>query len=225
MVSIAALLFGAMLAGFLFGSPVTARRLQSAVEHKELAAAYGFLGPAVILAGIFADGHPAVMLAVLGVFALGTALVALRGVAASGTLPAESLTVQPVPAAPAPLPQTSAGELPMPDVRQLCQGLPPVLAGEVLQTLDSLEAAAQRARSGGDARQQFESEQALSEYLPQTVTAWKRQGEAGRRPEELSKALAQIRAIAEGDGGGYGGQDWEVQRRFLAEKSADKQRF
>ncbi|WP_189012401.1 hypothetical protein, partial [Deinococcus malanensis] len=119
---------------------------------------------------------------------------------------------------PAALPaQASAEMLPSLDVRELCRGLPPTLAGEVLATVDQLEAVAVQARASNDTRRAFDARQGLSDYLPETVRAWKAQRDDERDPNELARALTQILRVA---GSETSSRDsvlraWETQQRFL----------
>lgn len=223
--SVGVLLFGALLAYLLFGNATTAYNLRRVLGHREASAVIKWMAPVLFLITMFSEGSLLTLLA-LAVFAFLTVLAALRGETLfhhdGSVLPGAP---QPAPAV-APLPQTATGESVSPlDVRELCRELPAALAGEVMHTVEHLEKAAQQARIGQDARRSFQAEQALSEYLPQTVRAWKGQASETRHPGELADALAQIRDIAEpgAQQSEQARRDWEVQQRFLLSKAAERQ--
>lgn len=223
--AIGVMVLGGLLAFLLFGHPTTARNLRAVFQHKEAISAASFLVPAMFLSGIFADKPTIIMLVTVAVFALGLLGAAIRGEALlsldSEPLPTPEKAPQSTPPI-VPLPQAASGTTPMPDLRELCRGLPAALSGEVMQTVEQLEEAAAQAKRSGDTRRSFDAEQALHDYLPQTVTAWKNQAAESRNPDELLSALAQIRTIANGSGGSeHARQEWEIQQRFLLEKSAD----
>lgn len=211
----AVVLLLALAVGLRFGNARTGANLRTVFARPETAGAVSLLIYAVAVSGVF--GGPVQMLAVLALAFAGLLLAAFRGV----TLVQEVTETPLTPSAqftPAALPaQPSAEVLPSLDVRDLCRGLPPTLAGEVLATVDQLEAVAVQARGSGDTRRAFDARQGLSEYLPETVSAWKAQRDDERDPDELARALTQILRVA---GSGTSSSDsvrraWETQQRFL----------
>lgn len=219
---LAVLLLVALALALLFGNARTGANLRAVFARPETAGVVSLLIPAVAVSGVF--GGPALMLAVLSLAFVGLLLAALRGAALlheAGLPPAS-----PVPAAPPPAPaalpaQPSAEVLPPLDVRELCRGLPPALAGEVLATVDHLEGVAVQARQDGDVRRSFDARQGLGEYLPETVRAWKAQREDERDPAELARALARIQQVAGSDTSSSRSarRAWETQQRFLESRA------
>lgn len=228
---VAVLLLVALVLGLVFGSARTGANLRAVLARPETAGAVALMIPAMAISGVF--GGPWLMLAVLALAFAGLLLAAFRGVAlvqeATLTPPAPSSAAQPPAAqppaaqlAPAALPaQPSAEVLPPLDVRELCRGLPPALAGEVLATVDHLEAVEVQARQGGDVRRSFDARQGLGEYLPETVRAWKAQREGERDPAELARALTQIQRVAGPDtfSSESARRAWETQQRFLESRA------
>lgn len=220
--AVGVLLFGALLAYLLFGNVKTAHNLRRVMGHREARSVVGWMAPTMFLTTIFSNGNVGVVLLAVAVFAFLTVLAALRGETLfQYDAPSE---VPPQPEARVPLPQVATGEQVNPiDVRDLCRELPAALAGEVIHTVEHLERAAEQARSGGDTRRIFHAQQALTDYLPQTVQAWKRQSSESRDPAELADALAQIRDIAQPSAlqSEQAQREWEVQQRFLLSKMAE----
>lgn len=208
----------ALLVVALLGTPRTRRNLIQVLERGDARRLAGLIVPAMFLAGIF--GGNVMMLAVLALAALALLLAAGQ----SAPLLAHGAHEGPLPAT-SPLPQLPAqapGEVAPPiDVRDLCRGLPPTLAGQVLATVEHLENAAREARRSGDTRRTFDAQRSLDDYLPSTVTAWKAQPEAQRDPAELERALAQVQGIAGTDSppGEAARQTWTTQQRFLEARS------
>ncbi|MPY65369.1 hypothetical protein F8S09_01500 [Deinococcus sp. SDU3-2] len=221
---LAVLLLVALTLLLLFGNPRTGANLRAVFARPQAAAVLALMIPAVAVSGVF--GGPWLMLAVLSLAFVALGLAAFRGadlIHEAGLTPAPSIPTVPQPA-PAALPaQPSAEVLPQLDVRELCRGLPPALAGEVLSTVDHLETVAVQAREGGDTRRAFDARQGLGDYLPGTVQAWKAQPEGERDPAELERALGQIRRIAGSDTSSRESarRAWDTQQRFL-EARTDK---
>lgn len=241
--AVGGLLVGALVISLIFGTPVvgfvlllaaasvafagatnleTRRRLTAFFGSEAVVASGGMAVGALVLSGIF--GTPLLMIAVIVIL---TALVFLLGVFAP-TLPgspqvraAEPPTPEqtPLPA----LPAQAQGEAALPiDLRALCRGLPPALAGDVFVTVEHLEQAAARAEAHGQTRAAFDARQSLHDYLPSTVEAWKAQDSADRRAEELAQALAEVRAIADSEDARAAQRlAWETQQRFLRSRSPD----
>ncbi len=180
--------------------------------------------PVFAVAGIFTEGNPLLMILVLVVAALVLAAAMLTVRTGSSSVPDVEEMKQPV-AVPA-LPAQSSGEtISEIDIRALCRGLPPAVAGQVFATVEHLETAAAEARRSGDTRRSYDARQGLTDYLPNTVNAWKAQPEDGRHLDELTRALEQVREIAgAGDSGGENGRRaWETQQRFLAARKGEKE--
>ncbi|KEF35259.1 hypothetical protein RDMS_01915 [Deinococcus sp. RL] len=200
----------------LFGNTRTGANLRAVFARPQTAGALALLIPAVAVSGVF--GGPWLMLAVLSLAFVGLGLAAFRGVGLLSEAGVPTSPALPTVPTPAPLPaQPSAEVLPQLDVRELCRGLPPALAGEVLLTADHLEAALVRASEESDPRRAFDARQSLGDYLPGTVRAWKAQPEGERDPAELERALSQIRRIAGPDTSSRQSarRTWETQQRFL----------
>ena len=203
--------------------PEARRRLTAFFSSKVVQESGGLAVGALVLAGIF--GNEFLMVAVILIL---TALVFALGVFAPtppGGAPVRA-TEPPAEPEPAPVPALPAqaqGEAVSPiDIRALCRGLPPALAGDVFVTVEHLEQAALRAEASGQARAAFDARQSLRDYLPNTVEAWKAQDHADRRAEELAQALAEVRAIADsGDTRAAQRRSWETQQRFLRSRSPD----
>ena len=72
-------------------------------------------------------------------------------------------------------------------------------------------------RSQGDTRRAFDARQGLSEYLPETVRAWKAQQGDERDPDELAQALTLIQRLVGSDTSSKESlrRTWETQQRFL----------
>lgn len=179
--------------------------------------------PAFAVAGIFAADEPLPMILVLmaAALALAAAMLTVR--------PARSPTADvkdvPAPAAVPALPAQSSGEtISEIDIRALCRGLPPAVAGQVFATVEHLETVAAEARNNGDTRRSYDARQGLTDYLPNTVNAWKAQAEDQRDLDELTRALEQVREIAGADdvGGEAGRRAWNTQQRFLSSRKGDK---
>ncbi|MCP2013844.1 hypothetical protein L1280_000972 [Deinococcus sp. HSC-46F16] len=215
---LAVLLLVALTLLLLFGNPRTGANLRAVFARPQAAGVLALLIPAVAVSGVF--GGPWLMLAVLSLAFVGLGLAAFRGVDLiheAGLTPAPPVSAVPQPAPAALAAQPSAEVLPQLDVRELCRGLPPALAGEVLSTVDHLETVAVQAREGGDTRRAFDARQSLGDYLPGTVQAWKAQPEDERDPAELGRALSQIRRIAGSDTSSRESarRAWDTQQRFL----------
>jgi len=216
----AVLLLAALAAFLLRGNARTGTNLRAALSQREAQGVAALLIPAMAISGVF--GGPVMMCMVVGLAMLGLLLVAGQGGAGGDATPQEQdLAGRNVsPSLPV---QTGAEVLPSLDVRDLCRGLPPTLAGEVLVTVEHLETVQVQARQEGQTRRTFDAEQSLRSYLPETVRAWKAQSPDRRDPTELERALEQIRRIpgADEQGGETARRAWETQRRFL-ESRAEK---
>lgn len=210
----AVVLLLALALSLRFGNARTGANLRAVFARPETTGVVSLLIPAMAISGIF--GGPVLMLAVLALAFTGLLLAAFRG----GALVQESMPASLRPSAPhtPALPaQPSAELMPALDLRELCRGLPPVLAGEVLATVDRLEAVALQAGEQGDTRRAFDARQGLSEYLPETVRAWKAQQGDERDPDELAQALTLIQRLVGSDTSSKESlrRTWETQQRFL----------
>lgn len=179
--------------------------------------------PVFAVAGIFADDEPLPMILVLiaAALALAVAMLTVR----TAHSPAAEVKDVPAPAAVPALPAQASGEtISEIDIRALCRGLPPAVAGQVFATVEHLEMVAVEARKNGDTRRSYDARQGLTDYLPNTVNAWKAQAEEGRDLDELTRALEQVLEIAGADdsGGEAGRRAWETQQRFLAARKGGK---
>jgi hypothetical protein len=98
------------------------------------------------------------------------------------------------------------------------------VAGQVVATVEHLETVAAEAKRSGDTRRVYDAQQGLTDYLPNTVNAWKAQAEDQRDLSELEWALTQVREIAGTDDadGEAGRRAWETQQRFLASRKGGK---
>lgn len=184
--------------------------------------AAGLVVPVFVLAGIF--GNPLLMVLVLVIAALLLAAVVF-GFQPAAPTPQEGMEADLKPAAVPALPAQSSGETVSEiDLRALCRGLPPAVAGQVFATVEHLETVAAEAKRSGDTRRSYDARQGLTDYLPNTVNAWRAQAEDRRDLDELTRALEQVREIAGADdsGGEAGQRAWETQQRFLASRRGEK---
>ncbi|MDP9763684.1 hypothetical protein [Deinococcus enclensis] len=212
---------------FLLWNPRTGTNLRNVLGNNEAQGVASMIVPAMFLSGIF--GGPTMMVMVLMLAAAGLFLAGTQGsrlLTPDVFPPAPAPSPQPeeiqVPAAAPALPATASGEVVTPiDIRELCRGLPPALAGEVLATVEHLEAVEVQATRSGDARLGFDARQGLRDYLPNTVKAWKQQTPEQRDPQELARALDQVRRIAGADrqSSEHARQAWETQKRFLEDRT------
>lgn len=171
---------------------------------------------ALALAGIF--GNPLLMTLVILLAGLAVLFLAISSSPAAPHVTTPPIpNFVPVPAAVAPaLPAQAQGEkISELDVRALCRGLPPMQAGQVMTTVEELELAVAEAQRRGNVKAAFDARQALTDYLPGTVEAWKAQAQQDRRLEELDQALNEVRAIAGTSDGSAQRRAWETQQRFL----------
>lgn len=214
-----------LLAAALLWHPRSGARLRRSLDGPKARRAVWMLVPAMLVSGMLGlfgtfFGGLAGILAMLVVLVLAAAALVLAagsgpGIAA-GRAP-EAARPTKVPA----LPASAPGEPLALDIRELCRGLPAPLAGEVLATVEHLEMAEARSREDGDARRRYDAERSLRDYLPNTVNAWKGQAPEQRDPQELARALEQIKRIAGADehGGEGARHGWETQKRFLDSRS------
>jgi len=217
LLGIAVVLLAGLAASLLLGNARTGANLRAVFARSETAGMTFLLIPATAVGGVF--GGPVLMLLVVALAAAALLLVAFRGVEVlSGVVSTSAAPVEKSPTFPA---QASDEIPPGLDLRELCRGLPPTLAGEVLATVDHLEAVEVQARRSGDARRSFDARQGLDEYLLGTVRAWKAQREDERDPAELARALTQIQRIA--GSGPFSSESarrtWDTQQRFLNSRS------
>ena len=221
LVGVTLLALVALFAAAYFVSPQAQRGLSAVVTAPEFRRRSGLVIPVFVLAGIF--GNPVLMVLVLLIAALALAAATLTSRAGPVTSPAAP-EVPDAAAAPA-LPAQSSGEtISEIDIRALCRGLPPAVAGQVFATVEHLETVAAEARRNGDTRRVYDAQQGLRDYLPNTVNAWKAQAEGERDLSELEWALTQVREIAGTDDadGAAGRRAWETQQRFLASRKGEK---
>lgn len=187
----------------------------------------GLIIPIFVVAGIF--GNDPLMFAVLGL----AALCLVIGVFYYANNP--NLTANPseIPSAQPQslqldkteqkaLPATASGEI-MPElnIRELCHGLPPSASGQVILTLEHLEAAV-KDEANHSTQRAFNAKQGIQDYLPSTIKAWKEQPETERNIDELEQALQQIRDIVGENNHEATTKAWETQQRFLASKTKNE---
>lgn len=228
------LIFGEALVGFVLLAlvavfaaaylvlPGARHGLSALLPTPGLRRAAGLVVPVFVLAGIF--GNPLLMVLVLVIAALLLAAVVF-GFQPAAPTPQEGMEADLKPAAVPALPAQSSGETVSEiDLRALCRGLPPAVAGQVFATVEHLEMVAAEAKRSGDTRRSYDARQGLTDYLPNTVNAWRAQAEDRRDLDELTRALEQVREIAGADdsGGEAGQRAWETQQRFLASRRGEK---
>lgn len=179
---------------------------------KPLQKGMGLAIPALALSGIF--GGPILMVALIVILAV-LGILYVFGIN-SPNIPAPETPVPLPTTLPAALPAQAQGEpISALDVRALCRGLPPLQAGQVISTVEHLEFAMAEAESRGNVKAAYDARQALREYLPNTVEAWKAQAEQDQHLAELDRALLEVRAIAGTDDASAQRRAWETQQRFL----------
>lgn len=173
---------------------------------------------ALALTGVFGNAF----LMALVILLAGLAIVFLAATSAAQTSEAASSAtpfipdIRPADPTPAALPAQAQGETISPlDVRELCRGLPPMQAGQVMNAVDYLEVAVTEAEKRGNSRAAYDARQALTDYLPSTVQAWKAQRPEDQDVSELDRALDEVRAIAGTTDGSAQRRAWETQQRFL----------
>ncbi|GGM09298.1 hypothetical protein [Deinococcus aerophilus] len=221
LVGVTLLVLVALFAAAYFVSAQVRGGLSAVVTAPEFRRSSGLVIPVFVLAGIF--GNALLMVLVLLIAALALAAAALT-VRAGPAIPQAAPEVPDSAAVPA-LPAHSSGEtISEIDIRALCRGLPPAVAGQVFATVEHLETVAAEAKKSGDTRRSYDARQGLTDYLPNTVHAWKAQAEDQRDLGELTRALEQVREIAGVDdaGGEAGRRAWETQQRFLASRKGEK---
>ncbi|QFP77219.1 hypothetical protein [Deinococcus sp. AJ005] len=214
----------ALLTGLYFVSAQAQRGMTTLLTLPGFRRTFRLIIPVFAVAGIFTDGNPALMILVLVVAALALAAAMLTVRTGSASVP-DVEEIKPPAAVPA-LPVQSSGEtISEIDIRALCRGLPPAVAGQVFATVEHLETVAAEAGKNGDTRRSYDARQGLTDYLPNTVNAWKAQAEDQRDLDELTRALEQVRQIAGVDdsGGEAGRRAWETQQRFLASRKGEKE--
>ncbi|MDV6375116.1 hypothetical protein [Deinococcus arenicola] len=215
----------ALLTGLYFVSAQAQRGMTTLLTLPGFRRTFRLIIPVFAVAGIFTEGNIALMILVLVVaaLALAAAMLTVRTGPAAAFQQVE--IPDPTPAAAPALPAHSSGEtISEIDIRALCRGLPPAVAGQVFATVDHLETVAAEARKSGDTRRSYDAQQGLKDYLPNTINAWKAQAEGERDLGELERALTQVREIAGTDdvGGEAGRRAWETQQRFLASRRGEK---
>ncbi|CAM3856269.1 MFS transporter [Deinococcus saxicola] len=213
----------ALLTALYFVSAQAQRGMTTLLTLPGFRRTFRLIIPVFAVAAIFTEGNPALMILVLVVAALALAAAMLTVRTGPSSVP-DVEEMKPPAAVPA-LPVQSSGEtISEIDIRALCRGLPPAVAGQVFATVEHLETAAAEAKLNGDTRRSYDARQGLTDYLPNTVNAWKAQPEDGRDLDELTRALEQVREIAgAGDSGGEAGRRaWETQQRFLAARKGEK---
>lgn len=175
-------------------------------------ASLGVCIPILVLSGIF--GGPIVVAVAILVVGLAGFLMAMNSGGPSAPIPAptESLAQTAPPALPA---QAQGEKIEPLDVRALCRGLPPMQAGQVVKAVEELELAMAEAERRGNVKAAFDARQALNDYLPGTVEAWKAQRPEDQDMAELERALEEVRAIAGTTDGSAQRRAWETQQRFL----------
>lgn len=224
------------------------QKYEQALLHDKGDDVLGFGIAAVVLAGIFGDSS-IVALALFVIFALVTMQALRQKVphadahddahdtahgSTDGTRGGVDLSkagqMSHVPqsqaAQPAALPAQSSGEVVNLDVGRLCEGLTPVLAGQVVLLTNELKTqqAAIPLDGDHDARKHYELKEALNNHLPETVEAWKAQRHEDKDPKELEDALTKLREMAlsgQTDDAETRRQAWEIQKRFLDSRQAE----
>ena len=222
LVGFALLVLVAVFAAVYLVSPAAQRGLTALLPTPGFKSAAGLVIPVFVLAGIFGTPLLMVLVLVTAALMLAAAMFGARPAAAVPDVGAEAVTP---PAAVPALPAQSSGEtISEIDIRALCRGLPPAVAGQVFATVEHLELVAAEAKKSGDTRRSYDARQGLTDYLPNTVYAWKAQAEDQRDLGELTRALEQVREIAGVDdaGGEAGRRAWETQQRFLASRKGEK---
>ncbi|GGO23837.1 hypothetical protein [Deinococcus humi] len=212
----------ALLAALYFSSVQAQRGMATLLTLPGFKRGVQLIIPVFAVTSIFTEGNVLLMVFVLVVAALGLAAAMLT--VRTGTADARQVKEQDI-QPPVALPAQSSGEtFSEIDLRALCRGLPPAVAGQVFATVEHLETVAAEAKRNGDTRRSYDARQGLTDYLPNTVNAWKAQAEDQRDLGELTRALEQVREIAgaEDSGGEAGRRAWETQQRFLAARKGEK---
>lgn len=209
-----------ILAAFLLWNPTTGARLRQTLGTRGAQIVAAMVVPSLFLSGILGGfGGMLLLLTVLVLAAAALVLAArprpLQGVGPVAPPHSPAATVPSLPAV------ASGDPLPELDIRELCRALPKALVGEVMATVEHLEAAEAHAAKSGDVRRCYDAAQSLRDYLPGTVNAWKEQAPEQRDPEELVHALEQVKRIAgtEERGSSSARHNWETQKRFLESRS------
>ncbi len=214
----------ALLTTLYFISAQAQRGLTTLLTLPGFKRTFRLIIPVFAVAAIFTEGNPLLLILVLVVaaLALAAAMLTVRTGLSSAPDMQEAKQAAAAPALPA---QASGETISEIDIRALCRGLPPAVAGQVFATVEHLETAAAEAGKNGDTRRSYDARQGLTDYLPNTVNAWKAQAEDQRDLDELTRALEQVRQIAgAGDSGGEAGRRaWETQQRFLASRKGGKE--
>jgi hypothetical protein len=213
----------ALLAALYFSSVQAQRGMATLLTLPGFKRSVQLVIPVFAVTSIFTEGNVLLMVFVLVVAAL--ALAAAMLTVRTGTADARQVKEQDLQPPPAALPAQSSGEtISEIDIRALCRGLPPAVAGQVFATVEHLETVAAEAKRNGDTRRSYDARQGLTDYLPNTIGAWKAQAEDQRDLGELTRALEQVREIAGAEdwGGEAGRRAWETQQRFLAARKGEK---
>lgn len=177
--------------------------------------------PVFVLAGIFGNPMLMIVVLILAALALTAATFSVRSVLANFPEMKAEQGMESLSALPA---QPSGNTLSETDIRALCRGLPPAVAGQIFATVEHLETVAAEAKRSGDTRRSYDAQQGLKDYLPTTIDAWKAQAEDQRDLGELTRALEQVYEIAgtQDSGGEAGRRAWETQQRFLDSRRGRK---
>lgn len=218
------LLFGLVLGLYLSRFPPAQAMLNDLARHKNNNG-IGLIIPIFVIAGIF--GNDPLMFAVLGLAAL-CLIIGVFYYAHTSHLtekPNPIPSTQPIQLGKTEqqtLPATASGEM-MPElnIRELCQGLPPSASGQVILTLEHLEAAV-KDEANHNTQRAFNAKQGIQDYLPSTIKAWKEQPKTERNIDELEQALHQIRDIVGENNNEATKKAWETQQRFLASKTREE---
>ena len=91
-----------------------------------------------------------------------------------------------------------------------------------MAAVEELELAMVEAQRRGNVKAAFDARQALTDYLPGTVEAWKAQRPEDQNVSELNRALEEVRAIAGSSDGSAQRRAWETQQRFLKSRTGEE---
>ena len=192
-------------------------RLQAFLQSREARSGLGLVVGALALVGIF--GNAFLMTVVILLAGLAILLLSRGRQVPLHEMPQWNDAANPHPA-PQALPTEAQGEkISELDVRALCRGLPPMQAGQVMAAVEELELAMVEAERRGNVKAAFDARQALTDYLPGTVEAWKAQRPEDQNVSELNRALEEVRAIAGSSDGSAQRRAWETQQRFLRSRT------